>query len=370
MMTLWTVLLFFTVFLNLWTMLNSLSLYPLEKRQGDASRHSVSLLVPLRNEAANVKGLTESLKRLTYDNLEVILLDDHSDDDTYDLLVSCTGNDTRFRIIQGNDLPEGWNGKVHACHQLSEQASGDYLLFLDADARVAPDVIERTMATMEKHGAAMVSGFPRYPNFHFLSHMLVPLQHMIVLLHLPLFVANRTTKPMFTAACGIFLMVEKQAYQAIGGHQSVKGSLVEDVHIAREIKKHGYRMILVNITGSVLSYMYDSSAETWAGFKKNIFTGIGRSTVMAVGLSVFYTAVFLLPAFLAVTVLFGAPVYYLLPYLLTVAFKMYTDVKTGHPLWLSFCLPVAIVLLIAILFASMAVHKRGESYQWKGRSYL
>lgn len=129
-------------------------------------------------------------------------------------------------------------------------------------------------------------------------------------------------------------------------------------------------MILVNITGSVLSYMYDSSAETWAGFKKNIFTGIGRSTVMAVGLSVFYTAVFLLPAFLAVTVLFGAPVYYLLPYLLTVAFKMYTDVKTGHPLWLSFCSPVAIVLLIAILFASMAVHKRGESYQWKGRSYL
>ncbi|WP_394219008.1 glycosyltransferase [Halobacillus trueperi] len=363
------ILLIITIVLNVWTIFNSLFLYPLSAKRELEAKPSVSLLVPLRNEADNVKGLIRSLRSLTYPELEVILLDDHSEDGTFDRLNEQVSGDERFTVIQGKELPEGWNGKVHACHQLSLAANGEYFLFLDADARVAPGVIQQTLAMMQKKKAGMLSGFPNYPNAHFLSHMLVPLQHMVVLLHLPLFVANRTTKPMFTAACGIFIMIEKNVYEAIGGHASVKGSLVEDVHIAREVKKHGYKMILANITESVLSYMYDSGQETWAGFKKNLYTGIGRSAGMVVFLTLFYAVVFLFPAlFMVVGLVTGNPAFFL-PYLLTVAFKMYVDARTGHPLWLSFLLPVAVVLLIAIMMASMFVHKRGEKYQWKGRFY-
>ncbi|WP_079480479.1 glycosyltransferase [Halobacillus salinus] len=362
-------LLILTILLNIWTIINGIFLYPLKHNKTLSSTPKVSLLIPLRNEEENVKGLIASLKRLTYDNLEILLLDDHSEDDTYRLLDQEISDDPRFRIISGRPLPSGWNGKVHACHQLSEEANGAYLLFLDADARVAPHVIESTVATMKKFDASMLSGFPHYPNDHFLSHMLVPLQHMVVQLHLPLMIANHTTSPAFTAACGIFICIEKSAYIKIGGHESVKGSLVEDVHIAREVKKHGLRMILVNITPSVLSYMYSSSKETWNGFKKNIYSGLGRSVWMVLFLSIFYTVLFLLPTayiFFAIT---EGSMLYLLPYLLTVTFKMYVDSRTGHPLWLSFFLPVSVMIMITLMVVSMFVHLKGDTYQWKGRSY-
>ena len=128
-------------------------------------------------------------------------------------------------------------------------------------------------------------------------------------------------------------------------------------------------MILINITSSVLSYMYDSSRETWEGFKKNIFSGIGRSIWIACLLSIFYVAVFLIPVVYAGYGVITGQWLLLLPYLLTVMFKMFVDAKTNHPLWLSFFVPVSALLLIAILFASMVVHIRGGAYEWKGRSY-
>jgi len=368
-MTFFTIVLIITVLLNLWTIINSFFLLPLSSAEKLKNEPRVSLLIPLRNEEENVEGLMKSINNLSYPSLEVIFLDDHSEDKTYEKLLHETRNDPRFQVHQGKELPDGWNGKVHACYQLSELASGDYYLFLDADARVAPSTIEKTLATMEKHRASMLSGFPHYPNDHFLSHMLVPLQHMVVQLHLPLAVANFTKKPMFTAACGIFIMVERNAYESIGGHESVKGSLVEDVHISREMKKNGYKMVLANITPSVLSYMYHHPKETWAGFQKNIYTGLGRSAALVVILSLLYTLLFLVPfGFIAIAFVEGSWLY-VLPYLLTVSFKMYVDARTGHPLWLSFFIPVSIVLLILIMISSMTVHIRGKSYQWKGRSY-
>ncbi|MBH0228942.1 glycosyltransferase [Halobacillus yeomjeoni] len=368
-MTIFYFALIITLVLNLWTIINSIFLIPLQPSKKWKGNHKVSLLVPLRNEESQVEGLIASLKKITYPNLEILLLDDHSEDDTYSMLLDRIQGDERFSVYKGKDLPEGWNGKVHACHQLSKLAEGDFYLFLDADARVAPSVIERSLATMIHQDAAMLSGFPHYPNNHFLSHMLVPLQHMVVQLHLPLMVANFTKKPMFTAACGIFIIVEKNAYEDIGGHESVKNSLVEDVHLARLFKENGYKMILVNITSSVLSYMYDRPEETWEGFKKNTYTGLGRSMVLVIFLSIFYAVVFLLPAGLLVAGLIEANWLLVLPYLLTVTFKMWVDARTGHPLWLSLMIPVSVLLLIMMMISSMSVHIKGQRYQWKGRSY-
>ncbi|MCP3030622.1 glycosyltransferase family 2 protein [Halobacillus sp. A1] len=358
-----------TFLLNVWTIINSIFLPKLKLGRSQPKHHKVSLLVPLRNEEENVEGLVRSLKKLTYTDIEFVLLDDHSEDDTLHLLQEQTKEDSRFNIVTGEKLPEGWNGKVFACHQLAEQAEGDLYFFLDADARVQPSVIEKTIATMEKHGASMLSGFPKYPNYHFLAHMLVPLQHMVVLLHLPLAVANFTLRPAFTAACGIFIVIKREVYENIGGHASVKNSLVEDVHIAREVKKQGYKMLLCNITDEVISFMYDSSKETWEGFKKNIYTGVGRSPLMVIFLTITYLILFLMPFTLGIYGVLIQDWIFVLPFLLTVCFKMYIDTITGHPLWLAWLLPVSIILLISILFASMSVHIRGQSYHWKGRSY-
>ncbi|WP_082234355.1 glycosyltransferase [Halobacillus massiliensis] len=364
-----TLALIVTILLNVWTVINSFFLPSLERSKPIIHKPLVSFLIPLRNEEAQIEGLIESLKKVTYEEVEFLLLDDHSDDRTAELLKKYINSDSRFSILKGKPLPSDWNGKVHACHQLSLKAEGEYFLFLDADARVAPAIIERSLLTLWKYDASMLSGFPNYPSSSFLSHMLVPLQHMVVWLHLPLMMANYTTKPAFTAACGIFIFIKKEAYEAIGGHESVRSSLVEDVHIAREVKKHGYKMVLCNITDSVISYMYDSSKETWEGFKKNIFTGLGRSSFLAFSLMIFYFFLFLFPVILAAYGAVAGQWLFLLPFLLNVSFKMYIDVRTKHPLWLSWLLPVSIICLISIIAASMMVSLKGKSYQWKGRSY-
>ncbi len=364
-----TILLILTMLVNIWTIINSFFLFPLLSSRSLSKFPKVSLLIPLRNERDNVSGLLDSLKNISYPDVEFILLDDQSEDGTYDLLCSHTEEDKRFVIKKGKELPDGWNGKVYACHQLASYAEGNYLLFLDADARVSKGIIHQSLATLRKHKASMLSGFPHYPNSNFLAHLLVPLQHMVVLFHLPLMAANLTTKPAFTAACGIFILIERDAYEQIGGHESVKGSLVEDVHLAREVKKHDLKMILVNITPSVISYMYNTAQETWEGFKKNIFSGIGRSKTMVFLLSIIYIVIFVLPFLYSCYAFISGNFLYLLPYLLIVAFKMYIDIRTGHPLWLSWFLPLSAVLLITLMWHSMIVSLKGENYQWKGRFY-
>ncbi|MFD1017966.1 glycosyltransferase [Thalassobacillus hwangdonensis] len=368
-MTYLYVLLILLLAMNSWVFLNSLFLLNLKKAGQMDQAPLVSLLVPLRNEERNVPELIASLKRITYPNIEFLLLDDHSEDRTQSLLQKHCEQDKRFKIVRGKALPEGWNGKVHACHQLSEYADGRYYLFLDADARVSPKIIERSLATLWKYEAKMLSGFPNYPTNHLLAHLLVPLQHMIIFLHLPLAVANFTKRPPFTAACGIFIFAEREAYEKIGGHRSVKNSLVEDVHLARRMKQSGFKMILVNITDAVVSYMYESSRETWAGFKKNIYSGLGRSPLMVMILTIFYSVVFLLPFPLMLYGIITFELFLILPYVLNVMMKMFMDWKSGHPLWLSFLLPFSILALIAIMLTSMFVDIRGKSYTWKGRSY-
>ncbi|UOQ43241.1 glycosyltransferase family 2 protein [Halobacillus salinarum] len=358
-----------TIVLNIWTIINSVFLLPLAPSKRLDHFPKVSVLVPLRNEASQVEGLVQSLKKLTYPNLEVNLLDDQSEDGTYERLQSEIKGDERFHLFKGDPLPDGWNGKVYACHQLSHHSNGTYLLFFDADARMAPSAVEKALATLYKYHAAMISGFPNYPSRNLFASLLVPLQHMVVLLHLPLMVANSTLKPKFTAACGIFILINREVYDLIGGHASVKNSLVEDVDIAREVKKSGYKMILANLTPTVVSFMYDTAKETWEGFKKNIFPGLGRSKIMVTGIILVYSVLFLTPFAYAMTGLALGNWTLLLPFLLTVAFKMFVDARTGHPLWLAWLLPVSIAALLAVMISSMLTHVRGKAYKWKGRSY-
>jgi len=230
----------------------------------------VSILVPMRDEERNVIPLIQNLQKLSYANVEYILLDDHSSDSTLALAKAQTMNDKRFRLIEGVPLKKGWAGKVHACHQLSENASGDFLLFLDADARLKPDTLENFLPFFEKGKVQLVTGFPRFPVTSWLSKLLVPMQHFVIWLHLPLSLANYTSYKQATAAHGAFMFFERNAYLAVGGHRAVWDSIVEDVNLARVMKQHVFSVKLVNPTSYVTCHMYETNEEVWSGFLKNI----------------------------------------------------------------------------------------------------
>ncbi|KEZ53927.1 glycosyltransferase [Metabacillus indicus] len=369
-------LLLFEIFLACllaWTILNSLFMPSLKKGSTGAAP-LVSILIPLRNEEKNAEDLAASLKNLSYPNLEIIMLDDQSTDRTKEILTNAARNDSRFKIVTGSDLPDGWAGKVFACHQLSSMASGDYYLFLDADVRVHKHTIERSLALMKQKKANMLSGFPRFPVKTILEKWLVPMQHLLIYFHLPLYLANYTPMAAASAAHGAFIMFEKNAYRKFGGHKAVKDAIVDDVALAKITKQNGYRAVLANVTEYVTCYMYDSNKAVWEGFKKNIFPGFGRSILIVILFSLFYGLVYLFPFFLAlygITELIQGKMnlHFFVPYLLIVLQKAYIDLRSRQTLALSPAIPFSAAAFLLLLYASMFASVKKTGYTWKGRTY-
>ncbi|MTH53155.1 glycosyltransferase [Bacillus mangrovi] len=360
--------------LLLFTIANSFFM-PKLKRSGPAPGNAVSILVPLRNEERNVPSLITMLKKLTYPNVRFFLLDDQSEDQTYELLKQHAGPDKRFTLLKGEKLPQGWSGKVHACHLLSRHAETDLLLFLDADVRLQPDTLEKAVSMMRSKNASLLTGFPRFPVTFLLEKWLVPMQHYLIYVHLPLYLANYTGFPAAAAAHGSFMLFKREDYLAAGGHAAIKDSLVDDVHLARKMKATGKRVILANVTEDVTCYMYRSGKEAWNGFKKNIFPGFGRSLPAAAALCLYFAAVCIFPGLFAI---YGAyelaakqtfTALYFVPYVLSVLQKMYVDWRSRQSLMLAPAIPLSAAIFIALMAVSIYASFSRKGYDWKGRSY-
>ncbi|MDR0137016.1 glycosyltransferase [Metabacillus idriensis] len=360
--------------LLVWTVFNSFFM-PKLKNRSSTKKPLVSILIPLRNEERNARSLVQSLTGLSYPNLEFILLDDQSADQTKEILLCETKHDARFTICSGTELPKGWSGKVHACHQLSHMANGDYYLFLDADVRVHKNTIESSLSLMKEKKAAMLSGFPRFPVKHVLEKLLVPMQHFLIYFHLPLFFANYTSMVSASAAHGAFMMFERKAYKQFGGHAAIKDSIVDDVALARTAKKNHHRVLLANVTDFVTCYMYDSNKEVWDGFKKNIFPGFGRSILIVILFTLFYSMFFIFPLLLAI---YG--IYFLIssgefllftfiPLLLIILQKAFIDFRSGQKISLSFAVSFSAAAFLILLYSSMIASFKKSGYSWKGRTY-
>ncbi|MBO8155859.1 MAG: glycosyltransferase [Bacillaceae bacterium] len=353
----------------IWNIVNTRYLPRLPKRAKLEEQLLCSILVPLRNEERNVKGLVQSLQKLQYPHLEFILLDDRSEDDTLDRLKQETAGDSRFRLIEGNNLPEGWVGKVFACYQLSGYAKGDFLLFLDADARLQPEAIGAALTLMKKKDAKLLTGFPVFPVSSWLGALLIPMQHFVVYFHLPLMLVGKTLFPSAVAAHGAFMFFERRAYEVIGGHKSVRSSLVEDVHLARKMKEHGHQVVLANVTEQVTCRMYETSTEVWQGFLKNIYAGLGRSPWLVVMLSGFYGLFYVWPLYWLFYGLITLQMVYVLPFVLGVLQRLWTDWISRQRKIYSLLMPLSALTLIVLMHASMWRSLRKRTYQWKGRYY-
>lgn len=351
-----------------WVVVNSFFLPALHTYTARKHEAPVSILIPLRNEASNVASLIDNLKQQNYQAVEFLFLDDHSTDQTYELLIKHSHSLNQATIIKGTELPQGWVGKVHACHQLSEHANGDYLFFLDADIRISPNTIHHLLSVAEKKQAGLVSGFPHFPLTSWLSKFLVPMQHFLIYLHLPLVLANHTRFVSASAAHGSFMFFSRYAYKAAGGHQKVFHSLTEDVHLMRNVKRAGQRGLLVNNTKLASCFMYETNREVWEGFTKNSFPGIGRSYLLASFVFLFYSSFFIAPFSLAIAGLLSGNLLFIIPYILTVLITFWIDFRSRQKLWRCFFIPLASLSLLLVLFNSIrSSRKRG--FTWKGRNY-
>jgi chlorobactene glucosyltransferase len=253
----------------------------------------VSVLIPARNEEKNIEKCLKGVLAQDYQNKEIILLDDNSTDNTYRLASSFSTSNVK--ALKGKALPTDWFGKNWACHQLAQEAKGEYLLFVDADVELKPEVISSAVYELEKSNSALLSIFPTQIIKSFGEHLIVPLMNWLLLTFLPLRFVYSCSSKAFVAANGQFMLWKKVGYFKIGGHEKVKNKVVEDMELARLAKQNKLKVKAMLGGKLVFCRMYESFNQAYNGFTKNFFAGFLLPPFSFLVIILFLLIAFVLP---------------------------------------------------------------------------
>src|SRR3974390_1796407 len=239
----------------------------------EANLKCVSAIVPARNEEAVIGACVESLVRQN-EIREVIVVNDQSTDRTAKNVRELRGRHTKLRLIEAGELPAGWVGKNHAVWRGTAEAQGEWLLFTDADAVHEKDSAARALRIAAENSAAMVSFSPEQAMVKWYEKALIPYVYCRLAAHFSFAEVNSPSSKA-AAANGQFLMIRRDAYDAVGGHASVAGEVLEDVALAKKVKSAGWRIWFGSGKGVVRTRMYRSFAAMWEGWKKNLYPLMG-----------------------------------------------------------------------------------------------
>ena len=225
----------------------------------------VSVLVPARNEAHRIAPTIRSLlaqERVPY--LEVLVLDDGSDDGTADVVGEVAAGDPRVRVLTGAPLADGWLGKPHACQQLADASAGSVLCFVDADVTLNPLAVASAVRLLRAARLDVVSPYPRQFADGAGPRLVQPLIEWSWLTTLPLGVAERSSRPTLAAATGQFFVVDRGAYLRAGGHRTVADDVLDDVALLRAVRATGGRGVPVDGSRHASCRMYEDWDDLYA----------------------------------------------------------------------------------------------------------
>lgn len=336
----------------------------------------VSVLVPARNEEHAIEACVSSLLQQRYPRYEVIVLDDGSEDATHAILLRLGAlAGPRLRVVKGEPLPSGWHGKAWACQQLGDLASGELLLFTDADTRHMPDTLFRSVTALRDAGADMLTLTPYQEMRGFVEKLVVPLVYFILMCYLPLRLVWKSRYPAFCVAIGQFMLFSRDSYRRIGAHGSVRDCLVEDICLCRQIKSRGGRVMVFDGTDAVSCRMYRSPAEVIGGFSKNLFAGLGYRASGLFVLVLLTLAFHVIPwVVLAVSLFRGwfSLLFFWLPLLqvlVPLVSRILIALRFRQPLLMAALHALSQLALVAIALNSFFISRFGRGAAWKGRSY-
>ncbi len=327
---------------------------------------SISAVVPARNEEAVIAACIESLAAQP-EIAEIIAVNDQSSDRTGEILRDLAVKIPHLRVIDVEAPLAGWVGKNHAVWLGAEQATEAWLLFTDADAVLFEGGAAKALTLAEEHGAALVSFSPEQILKTWYEKSLIPFVYLRLSQKFSFDQVN-DPKAKAAAANGQFLMIERAAYEAIGGHAAICGEVLEDVALARRAKAAGYRLWFAPGEGIVRVRMYRSFSSMWEGWKKNLFQLMGGSSG-----SVFSEFESTFPWMIIVVMLIGIKV----PFAVFAGVVLLLLRQLSYGLALSrnhFPFKLIIYYLPAVFLYAGALWASHESYakgkvSWKGREY-
>jgi glycosyltransferase involved in cell wall biosynthesis len=331
----------------------------------------VSVLIPARNEEQNLPACLDSVLGQGSEVREVLVYDDHSTDNTGEVIGVYAATDSRVRRVEAAPLPAGWCGKNFACSRLAAQARGEWLLFLDADARLEKDAVARMLSEAERRELTLLSCWPGLRMLTFGERALMPMLNFVVFSLFPgalsVLKGDRFRRdPKLGLAHGACLLFHRRSYEDFGGHGTVKDQIFEDTRLAQLWRQAGRTGACLDGQGVVGLRMYNSLTEIWRGFQKNFYPAFRRDVSFWAFIGL-HALVFFYPF---VAVFFYRSRAVVAAVVAVVAARALLAVRFRHP-WATVVLhPVGEAVLLALGLSSWLRCKTGRGVEWKGREYL
>ncbi len=326
----------------------------------------VTAIVPARNEEAVIAACIESLAAQP-EITEIIAVNDQSTDRTAQILADLARKFPQLRVVEATPPPPGWVGKNNAVALGAQHAANSWLLFSDADAVLLEGAVAKALALAAEHEAVLVSFSPEQDLKTWYEKALIPFVYLRLAQRFSFDEIN-DPKSAAAAANGQFLMISREAYDSVGGHAEVRGAVLEDVALARRVKRAGFRIWFTSGVGIVRVWMYRSFSAMWEGWKKNLYQLMGGTTG-----SVFSEFESAFPWMVLVILLIGiklpVAVFAGVILLLLRQFSYGLALSRNHfPFKLIIYYLPAVFLYSAVLWASHESYARGK-ISWKGREY-
>ena len=329
---------------------------------------TISVLLPARNESGNIERCLPTLLSL-HGATEILVLDDQSTDDTAAIAKRLVEADPRAAVLQdnGTSIPPGWLGKSWACERLAQAAKGDVLAFVDADVTLNPSALVSAVRLMRELNVDMICPYPEQLTSTPLTRLVQPLLQWSWLTFIPVTTSMDRQLPSMAVGNGQFAVFSAPAYRSVGGHAAVAGDVLEDVGLARAMRRAGYRTAVVDGSAIAKCRMYETDSELVDGYTKSLWAATG-SELGALGIAGLLKLLYVLPPLFAATSrdrnvrAWGA-----VGYAAGVASRVVVARKTGQRVWPeALTQPLSVTAFSALTVISIWRHRRGE-LQWKGR---
>jgi glycosyltransferase involved in cell wall biosynthesis len=333
-----------------------------------SARPAVSVIVPARNEGICLGACLQSLVNQSGAPFEIIVVDDHSTDRTREIALSFSNQ--HVRVIEAGPLPPGWTGKNNAVNAGSKAATGEWLLFTDADTIHLPGSLARSLEEAKRHGASLLSYSPQQVVKSFWEKAIMPVIFAeLAASYRPSQVSDPNSPA--AAANGQYILITREAHDAVGGHTAVAANLLEDVALARAVKQSGRNIFFRYGEDAVQTRMYRSLAQLREGWTKNLALLFPAPARLAALRAIEFVLIATSAAIAASETLRGS----WQPAILagTLAVIMYgfflERIRRAHFAWNANLLAVlGLPIFSYFLLRSKSAHATG-TVAWKGREY-
>ena len=338
--------------------LNSLTIRVVRNHHNEIAE-SVSILIPMRNEEKNVANCVTSLISQTgLKDFEILVLDDCSTDQTMKEL-------SRFsdiKILSGKSLPDEWLGKLWALEQLVAASDGKYLVFIDADVRLTEHAVASAIKQMRDWD--FISAYPKQITSGFIQRLFQPLLQWSWLASVPLKISEKFSIKSMAVANGQFLIIKRDAYLKSGGFEAIKSEVLDDLMMAKQLLKSGFKGGVAEASNVATCQMYDSSMQLIKGYQKSLWRAFGSplGSITAVAL-LFVTGV--LPF---ISTLFGSEIG-LISFGLIFLSRIISSIRTNTSPNTSLLHPIAILFLIGLITYSW-FGKLTKTLTWRDRPVI